>query len=249
VSSDLIAIRGLGVDCIVGVYPHERGVPQRVIVDVELSLDTEEAARTERISRTVDYDFVAEQLRFLLENGRFRLLETAAHALARYLLAPPPPGVRQAQIERARLTLTKPDALRGAAVPSLTIERDAAWARPFAREVKPFGTVDVIHETREAGIYRLNLEPGGVIPLHVHRTMREAEMVLGDGVLCQNEPAPMGTVRVWPHGAPHTYENPTDEVQSILCVDAPPFIPEDEVAVSGEPAVVPSTRPWQPGAR
>jgi hypothetical protein len=79
--------------------------------------------------------------------------------------------------------------------------------------------------------------------------MREAEMVLGEGVLCQEKPAPAGTVHVWPHGAPHTYANPTDEVQSILCVDAPPFLPDDEVVVTGEPARVASTRPWQPGAR
>ncbi len=248
-ASDVIAIRGLAVDCVVGVYPHERDTAQRLVVDVELHVDTEDAGRTERISRTVDYDFATEQLRFILENGCFRLLETAAYALARYLLAPPPPGVQRTSIESVRITLTKPDALRGAAIPSLTIERDARWATPFEREEKPFGTVDVIHETREAGIYRLNLAPGGVIPLHVHRTMREAEMVLGEGLLCQNEPAPIGSVRVWPRDAPHTYENPTNEVCSILCVDAPPFVPDDEIPVSGEPAEVASTRPWRPGAR
>ena len=47
----------------------------------------------------------------------------------------------------------------------------------------PGGTVDVIHETREAGIYRLNVAPGRSIPLHVHRRMQESEMVITAGLL------------------------------------------------------------------
>jgi dihydroneopterin aldolase len=245
---DVIAIRDLALDCIVGVYPHERDTPQRLILDVELELDTEEAARTELIGRTINYDLTSAQLVFLLQSCRFRLIETAALALCRYLLAPPAPGVRRAQVTRVRLKMTKPEALGGAAVPSLEVERDAEWAGEFAQEKKPFGLVDIIHETSEAGIYRLNLEPGGVIPMHVHRRMRESEMVLGEGILCQGEEAPPGTVRRWPHGAPHTYRNTSESFQSILCVDCPPFDPTDEVEVDAEAADVPIEPPWREGA-
>jgi dihydroneopterin aldolase len=236
---DWIRTSGLEVDCVVGVYPHERDTPQPLRLDVELCLDTEAAAKRERLRRTVDYAALTAQLAFLLRSARFRMLETAAHALARYVLAPPAPGERRAAVERARITLTKPTALGGAAVPSLTIERDAAWVE-LTQEQKPFGTVDVIHETRDAGIYRLNVAPGHVIPLHVHRVMQEAEMVLSDGLLCQGMPVRAGTVHRWPKDAAHGYKNPTRRHQTILCVDSPPFIPEDEVAVSGEPAHVPA---------
>jgi dihydroneopterin aldolase len=245
---DVIALRDLHVDCIVGVYPHERDTPQPLVLDVELFLDTEDAATSEQIARTVNYDLTAAQLVFLLESCRFRLLETAAHALARYLLAPPAPGVKRAQVELVRITLTKPDALSGVAVPSLTIERSADWAGVYAQEEKSFGVVDIIHETKDAGIYRLNLRPGGVIPMHVHRVMNESEMVLGEGVLCQGEPAPPGTVRRWPHGAPHTYENPTRDHQSILCVDSPRFIPDDEIEVDESAAPVAPEPHYRAGA-
>ncbi|RLB52912.1 MAG: dihydroneopterin aldolase [Deltaproteobacteria bacterium] len=244
---DVIAIRDLAVDCIVGVYPHERDTPQRLVLDVELELDTEEAARSENISHTVNYDLTSAQLVFLLQSCRFQLIETAAHALCRYLLAPPAPGIRRAQIGRVRLTMSKPEALGGAAVPSLAIERDAEWAGAFPQEQKSFGLVDVIHETTEAGIYRLNLEPGGVIPMHMHRQMNESEMVLGEGLRCQGAPAAPGLVRRWPHGAPHTYENPTAEYQSILCVDCPPFIAEDEIEVDAPPAVIEPEPEWRSG--
>jgi dihydroneopterin aldolase len=237
--ADWIRIAGIEVDCVVGVYPHERDTPQLLRLDAELCLDTELAARRERVALSADYAALRVQLAFLLTSCRFRMLETAAHALARYLLAPPAAGERRAQLSRARLRLTKPTALGGRAIASLEIERDAAWVE-ITQEQKPFGTVDVIHETRDAGIYRLNVAPGGSIPLHVHRVMRESELVLSSGLLCQGKPIAALTAHRWPHGAAHSYHNPSRRTQTILCVDSPPFIPSDEVPVSGEPAHVAS---------
>jgi dihydroneopterin aldolase len=68
--------------------------------------------------------------------------------------------------------------------------------------------------------------------------MQESEMVLTKGLWCQGKPVAPGTVHRWPKGAAHCYQNPTRRQQSILCVDAPAFLPEDEIAVEGEPATV-----------
>jgi FolB domain-containing protein len=234
---DLIELKGLEVDCVVGVYPRERHVPQKLRLDLSMGCSTEQAARKETLSASIDYAAIAAQLGFLLRSSEFRLIETAAHALARYLLAPPALGERRAQIDWVGLRLSKPFALGGGAVPSLYIERERNWVT-IAQEHKPFGVVDIIHETREASIYRLNVAPGAEIPLHVHHVMREAEMVLSEGLLCQRVPIALGTVHRWPHGAAHTYSNPSDRYQTILCVDSPHFIETDEVVVQGEPAHV-----------
>jgi len=234
---DVVRLRGLRVDCIVGVYPHERDTPQPLVVDADMWTDTESAATTERLREAVDYEAIANQIAFLLTSCRFRLIETAAHVIAKTLLAPPAAGERRAAISRLRLCLEKPGALQGKATPSVEIERSQEWVT-MGNEIKPFGTVDVIHETKDAGIYRLNVAPGREIPLHVHEVMQEAELVLGDGLLCQDRPISRGTVHRWPKGAPHRYRNFTDVDQSILCVDTPPFIPGDEVVVEGEPASV-----------
>ena len=246
-SLDSLRIEGLEVACVVGMYPHERHSSQPLRVSLELFLDTREAARSERVSRTIDYAAVAAQVVFLLRSARFRLLETAAHSLARFLLSPPAPDEGRAQLERVRVRLDKPGALSGFAMPSLEITRSADEVE-LVRETKPWGFVDVVDETRDAGIYRLFLAPGGVIPLHVHRTMREAEFVLTPGLRCQGEPVAQGTVRRWPRGAAHLWENRTEQHQGILCVDAPRFDPDDEVAVEGEPADVPPEPPWGPMA-
>ncbi len=230
---DVIAIEGLQVDCVVGVHPHERNRVQPLRIDVELSLDTRRAGADERLAETVDYAAVASQIAFLLRTCRFHLLETAARVLTRFLLAPPAPGERRARILHANLCLTKPYALAGHGVPSLRIRRDARDAA-LGHETQPFGTVDIVDETRHFGVYRLNVAPGRSIPTHVHRVMEESEMILGDGLLCQGKPVRPGTVFRWPKDAPHRYDNPSDRWQTILCVDSPPFSRQDEIQVDPE---------------
>ncbi len=243
--SDIVRIEKLELDCVVGVYPHERNASQPLRVDIAMTLDTQGAAEQERVRLTVDYGAIAAQVVFLLRSARFRLLETAAHAIAKLILAPPSRADVRAQVADVVVRLSKPGALRGFAVPSLEIRRDAAWC-VLRHEDKPWGSVDVIHETRDAGVYRLHIAPRKGIPLHLHRTMRESEMVLTKGLLAQLEEVPPGTVRRWPRGAAHRYDNPTDQWQSILCVDLPRFAPEDEIEVKGEPADVPPEPPWGP---
>jgi dihydroneopterin aldolase len=234
---DVIAIEGLEVSCVVGVYPHERDRLQPLRVDLSMEVDTRRASQNERLRDSVDYAAVASQVSFLLTTCRFGMLETAAHALSRLLLAPPALGERRAQVEALKLRLTKPSALNGLAVPYLEIHRDASDVTLETEESR-FGRVDIVFETSEAGIYRLNVAPQQGIPLHVHRTMREAEMVLSEGLLCQGVRVSAGSVFHWPLHAAHRYDNPTDRYQTILCVDSPSFMPEDEVEVDGEPADV-----------
>ncbi len=242
---DVIRIKDLRVVCIVGVYPHERDEPQPLTLDVEMELDTGPAGETQRLRRSVDYAAIASQLAFLLESCRFHLLETAAHALTRFLLAPPALGEERARVQAVTLRLAKPLALLGNGVPSLEVHRDANDVR-LVHEEKPFGTVDIVHETRDVGIYRLNIAPGRGIPLHVHRVMQESEMVLGEGLVLSGKEVPSGAVHRWPHGAAHRYDNPTKRWQSILCVDTPPFLPEDEIEVEGEPTQVAEEPPFLP---
>jgi FolB domain-containing protein len=240
---DRITLSGLHVECIVGVYPNERDILQPIRLDADLFYDSERAAKSERVRDTVNYHAIAGQIVFLLQSCRFRLLETAAHVLARYLLAPPAIGESRSQVDELRLKLEKPGALRGAASPSLEIRRTAADVE-LAHEAKSFGTVDIVHETKDAGIYRLNVAPKKGIALHLHRVMRESEMVLGNELLVNGKRVKPGTVYRWPPGAAHRYDNPSDRWQTILCVDSPAFIPDDEVETEGEPSDVPAEPVW-----
>lgn len=236
---DLISIDDLRVECVVGVYPQERDAPQPLRIDVEMAVDTARAGARQRLAMTLDYAAVASQIAFILQSARFQMLETAAHALSRYLLAPPASGEDRPRVQSVSLRLTKPLALGGKGIPSLKIQREANDV-VLGHEIKAFGTVDVVHETRDAGIYRLNIAPGRAIPTHVHRVMSESEMVLGEGLLLNGKPVAIGTAHRWPLETPHRYDNPSDRWQSILCVDCPRFIPEDEIEVDAAPVDVPA---------
>ncbi|MBK7583964.1 MAG: dihydroneopterin aldolase [Myxococcales bacterium] len=204
----------------VGVYPRERGRPQPLRIDIELSIDTEAAATTGRLSRTVDYDRTAQAVIFILQSCRFGLLETAAHALAKFLLIPPISADRSALVRAARVQLTKPDALMGAAVAALSIERDAAWAA-VAREQKPFGSIDLVFLSREASIVRVNLAPRGELGTRDQPEAHDAELALTAGLVCDGVPFPSGAKRSQGRGAPRRLQNPTRRWQSVLSVDSP----------------------------
>lgn len=227
---DTVEIRGLRADCIVGVYPEERAIPQPLEVELALHFDSREAAGGGGLEATVDYARLSGELRFLLGACRFLLLESAAEAIARYILAPPTEDRRHAQVEEVMVRLSKPQALPGAAIPSLRIHRGLEDVQIEVEE-SVFGKVDVIHETPGCGIYRLRVAPGRSIPTHVHRVMDEWELILGSGLLLQGRPVAPGSAFHWPLNHPHRYDNPQEIEQTILCVDRPAFIPADEIEV------------------
>lgn len=227
---DVIELRGMRVRCIVGVYPRERTTPQPLEVDIALYLDTRAAAAKGALSRTVDYGRLEGELRFLLESAWFQLLEPAADALCRYILAPPTADQTRAPVKAVTVRLSKPEALPQGAIASLIVHRtEGEYA--YAQEHKPFGQVDIVYEDEAVGIYRLRLKPGGVIDTHEHRLMDESELVLGTGLLLQGEAVLAGTAFRWPKNFAHRYDNPQSTEQTILCVDRPRFIADDEVSV------------------
>jgi 7,8-dihydroneopterin aldolase/epimerase/oxygenase len=92
-----------------GDMPEERVLGQRFIIDLELSLNMAEAARTDDLAKTVDYVGVYEMCRQMLERERVNLLETLASHLADRILADHP------RVLKVEITVKKPSVpLRGA---------------------------------------------------------------------------------------------------------------------------------------
>src|SRR5690242_4009599 len=150
---DLIRIRGLEIDCIVGVRPLEREREQRVHIDLALGMDLSPAGRTGRIALTCDYDEIAEEVIALLRFRRYHLIEMATEEITAMLL-----GVHPA-LEMVDIRLDKPAALDGRArAASVEVKRTGA---DFRRTTRPtaFGAVDVLLETREAGLYLFSIQP------------------------------------------------------------------------------------------
>lgn len=228
---DRIEIEGLQLECVVGVNADERDREQPVLVDLRAALDLAPAGKSGRIADTVDYDRVSRELAALLHFRRYKLLENAAEECAAMLL-----GVHPA-IERLELRLVKPLALARARTAGVAIERSRA-DYPRRDERKRFGDVEVLLETREAGLYLLHVEAGRTIPMHHHRVMRELEWLVAGELhsIVQGEgERPVTTTPVeWRIGQRHAYENRSRERATLFCCDTPPFIEADEI-VEGVP--------------
>ena len=86
---DTLKLNGIVVDCILGDLPEEREKKQQVMVDVELSLDMEDAVLSDCLDDTVDYVLLVGNIREALEEARCRLLERAADVVADVCLSDP----------------------------------------------------------------------------------------------------------------------------------------------------------------
>ena len=110
-------LQALRVDCIVGIYEHERKTVQTLIVDVELDYDFAAAAASDAIADAVDYDGVAKAVAALAERRRFQLIETMAEECAAMLLTRVPQAIR------VKLEIRKPAAVPAAACSFVRVER------------------------------------------------------------------------------------------------------------------------------
>lgn len=73
-----VGLKNLRVDCIVGIYPHEREAEQPLFLDVALRHDFATAATADHIDGAIDYDGVARVLTGLAVERKYQLIETYA---------------------------------------------------------------------------------------------------------------------------------------------------------------------------
>ena len=81
-----LELNGIDVDCIIGERPDERTHPQRLRVDVVLTID-DTAAETDELADTVDYAALTERIRAALVEAKCRMIERAAKVVADLCLA------------------------------------------------------------------------------------------------------------------------------------------------------------------
>jgi dihydroneopterin aldolase len=66
-------MRGLELEAEIGVYPHERGRAQPLVIDVELALSPRQVVH---LADTLNYETLAGAARQLVADGHIHLVET-----------------------------------------------------------------------------------------------------------------------------------------------------------------------------
>lgn len=214
---DVITLRDLDVLCVVGLYPREKITPQPLVLQLKLYLDTRRAVSENSLRHTVDYAALAGEIRFILQHARYRLLETAADALAAYLLTPASPDAARAPIKAIDLTIEKPHALPGRTVASVRVRRCAGEYAPRLLEEAP-EHVEVLHSHADCTLFRMTLLPQSRTQSFTQPNATMAEMPLGSGVLCNSRPAPVGAGHIWQAGEMRSYTNACAEIRTLLGV-------------------------------
>jgi len=113
---DIIFVRDLRIETVIGIYDWERNIKQEVSLDLEMNTDVARAAATDRIEDALNYKSVVKRLIGFVGESQFQLVETLAERCAEI--------VRQEfGVRWVRLSVNKVGALSGARDVGVIIER------------------------------------------------------------------------------------------------------------------------------
>jgi dihydroneopterin aldolase len=113
---DIIYIKDLRIETIIGIFDWERKVKQEVSIDIEFPFDCKKAAATDSIEDTIDYKAITKGVIKLVEESSFQLQETLAESIATFIKD-------EYGVKSIKLRVSKPGALRGAKDVGLIIYR------------------------------------------------------------------------------------------------------------------------------
>jgi len=113
---DIVYIRDLRIDTVIGVYDWERQIKQTLSFDIDMATDIRQAAATDDLQYTVNYKAVSDRIIELVESFHSQLIETLAEEIATTIMT-------EFHVSWLRLQVSKAGAVRAARDVGLIIER------------------------------------------------------------------------------------------------------------------------------
>ena len=115
---DIVYLRDLKVDCVIGIYDWERRIRQTLYIDIDMATDIRKAAASDDIKDTLDYKAVSKRIQQFVGESGFQLVETLAEKLADIIL-------KEFPVPWVRVRINKKGAVRNAGAVGVVIERGA----------------------------------------------------------------------------------------------------------------------------
>lgn len=103
-TSRRVFVKGLRVEAAIGIYDHEHGRTQPLIIDAIFDLDRHDI---HSLKDTLNYELVGRIAREFIDRGHIKLVETLAEDMAQALVALP-------HVRRVEVSVIKPEALSDA---------------------------------------------------------------------------------------------------------------------------------------
>ena len=111
-----VFVRDLDLMALIGIYDHEKVQPQRIVVNVDLSVQETEGPMSDEIDHVVSYEIVVKKIEAIVAAGHVNLVETLAEKFAEACL-------RDKRVLAARVRIEKPDIIPNARSVGVEIER------------------------------------------------------------------------------------------------------------------------------
>ncbi len=113
---DIIYLRDLKIETIIGIFDWERKIKQTISFDLDMATDIRRAAASDAIEDTLDYKTLSKRIISFVEESSFQLVETLAEQVAAIILD-------EFDVRWVRVRLDKVGAIRGASGVGVIIER------------------------------------------------------------------------------------------------------------------------------
>lgn len=113
---DIVYIRDLRLDAVIGIYEWEQRIHQQINVNIEMGWDNRKAAKSDDIKDTLNYKAAANLVKELVDKSEVMLVEALAENIATLLL-------EEMNIPWIRVTLGKPMAVTDSQEVGVSIER------------------------------------------------------------------------------------------------------------------------------
>lgn len=111
-----VFVRDLELMALIGIYNHEKVDPQRIIVNIDLSVAEGEGPKDDEIGHVVSYEIVVKKVEAIIAKGHINLVETLCEKIAAACL-------KDRRVMAARVRVEKPDIIKNARSVGVEIER------------------------------------------------------------------------------------------------------------------------------
>jgi dihydroneopterin aldolase len=113
---DIVYIKDLCVDTVIGIFEWERERKQTVCINIEIGCDIKKAAQSDSIEHAMDYKAISKRIIHFVETHHYQLIERLAEEIAHIILS-------EFKTPWVKVSLGKPGAIRGAKDVGVIIER------------------------------------------------------------------------------------------------------------------------------
>jgi len=111
-----VFITDLSLDALIGVYEHEKINPQKIVINIDLTVSEDKNSIDDKLMGVVCYETIVNKIKAIIAAGHVNLVETLAEQFANACL-------EDSRVIAARIRLEKPQAISEAASVGIEIER------------------------------------------------------------------------------------------------------------------------------